>query len=51
MQKTLTIKDSDFRKIKELTDDGWVVEKTVRVSDSKTQYMLTKPDVEHKIKG
>lgn len=51
MQKTLTIKNSDFKKIKELTDDGWAVASAVRVSDSKTQYMLTKPDVEHKIKG
>lgn len=51
MRKTLTIKDSDFRKVKELTDKGWTVENTVRVSDSKTQYTLTKPDVEHKIKG
>lgn len=51
MQKVLTIKDSDFRKIKELTDDGWVVEKTVRVSDSKIQYTLEKPNVDNKIKG
>lgn len=51
MKKTLTIKDSDFKKIKELTDAGWVVENTTRVSDSKTQYMLTKPDVDNKIKG
>ena len=51
MQKVLTIKDSDFKKIKELTDDGWVVEKTVRVSDSKTQYTLEKPNIDNKIKG
>lgn len=51
MQKVLTIKDSDFKKVKELTDKGWVVKNTVRVSDSKTQYTLTKPDVDKKIKG
>jgi hypothetical protein len=51
MQKVLTIKNSDFKKIKELTKDGWVVENTVRVSDSKTQYTLTKPNVDNKIMG
>ena len=51
MQKTLTIKDSDFEKVKKLTDEGWIVENTVRVSDSKTQYTLSKPDVSKKIKG
>lgn len=51
MQKVITIKDSDFKKIKELTEDGWIVENTVRVSDSKIQYTLEKPDIDNKIKG
>lgn len=51
MKKVLTIKDSDFKKIKEYTDNGWVVSETTRVSDSKTQYTLTKPDTDKKIKG
>lgn len=51
MEKIITIKDSDFKKVKKLTDEGWVVESTTRVSDSKTQYTLTKPDMDKKIKG
>ena len=51
MEKVITIKDSDFKKVKELTDKGWIVEKTTKISDSKTQYVLTKPDMDKKIKG
>lgn len=51
MEKIITVKDSDFKKVKELTDEGWVVEDTTRISDSKIQYTLTKPDVDKKIKG
>jgi hypothetical protein len=51
MEKIITIKNSDFKKIKELTEDGWIVESTVRVSDSKIQYTLEKPDIDNKIKG
>lgn len=51
MEKVITIKDSDFKKVKELTENGWVVTDTQRVSDSKTQYKLSKPDMDKKIKG
>ena len=51
MQKTLTIKESDFEKVKKLTNEGWAVMSTVRVSDSKIQYTLVKPDIDKKIKG
>ena len=51
MEKILTIKNSDFKKVKELTEDGWTVMSADRVSDSKIQYRLTKPDMDKKIKG
>lgn len=51
MEKIITIKNSDFKKIKELTKDGWVVLSADRVSDSKTQYRLTKPNMDNKIMG
>lgn len=51
MEKVITIKNSDFKKVKELTENGWIVENTIKVSDSKTRYVLTKPDMDKKIKG
>lgn len=49
--KVLKINDSEFSKIKELTDGGWRVEKVTKISDSQSEYMLTKPDTTKKIKG
>lgn len=52
MQKYVTIKHSEFEKeMRKYTDEGWKVEKTIKVSDSQSQYLLTKPDVSKKIKG
>ena len=52
MQKILTVKDSEFNDIvKPYTEDGWKVTKTVKVSDSQSQYVLSKPDTSKKIKG
>lgn len=52
MQKYVTIKNNEFESvIRKYTDDGWKVEKAVKVSDSQSQYLLVKPDVSKKIKG
>lgn len=52
MQKLITIKNTEFDSvIRQYTDEGWKVEKTVKISDSQSQYLLTKPDVSKKIKG
>ena len=52
MEKVVTIKHSEFeQEMRKYTDEGWKVEKTIKVSDSQSQYLLTKPDVSKKIKG
>ena len=51
LEKFVTINNSEFDVIRKLTENGWKVTKTIRVSDSKSQYVLTKPDVNLKIKG
>lgn len=52
MQKYVTIKHSEFEtEMRKYTDEGWKVEKAIKVSDSQSQYLLTKPDVSKKIKG
>lgn len=52
LQKVLTVRDSEFNDIvKPYTEDGWKVTKTIKVSDSQSQYVLSKPDVSKKIKG
>ena len=52
LQKILTVRDSEFNDVvKPYTEDGWKVTKTVKVSDSQSQYVLSKPDTSKKIKG
>ncbi len=51
MEKRVKIDDSEFAKIKNLTDDGWKVVNVERVNDSQTEYTLDKPDTSKKIKG
>jgi len=51
MEKKVKIDDSEFAKIKSLTDNGWKVVNVERVSDSQTEYTLDKPDTSKKING
>jgi len=51
MEKKIKIKDSEFSKIRNMTEVGWKVKSVQRVSDSETEYTLDKPDTGNKIKG